>query len=175
MKKLLIVVIILLIILALGQIIYYKTNNTGTSNNDTFLYIMGMTTLYDRYNPKLDLIELGNVFYNFSIVDVPQIYEDIVSRDTRLLERYYEQNSKKLKKMNIYTKEDFIAISKQIQEIYDDNIDAGLYDYNINTEDISYTQGNLISFETEFIYDNLKSLKVTFTISENDDTVKISA
>ena len=152
-------------VLALGQLIYYKTNNTVKSDKDTFLYIIGATTLYDRYNPKLDLIELGNVFYDFAVVDVPKIYEDVISRDNKLLEKYYKQNQKEIKKMNIYTQEDFIEISKQIQKIYDNEI---------NTETITYTQNNLISFETEFIYDNLKSLKVVFTISETDDAVKIS-
>ena len=174
MKKLLIVIIILLMVLALGQLIYYKTNNTVKSDKDTFLYIIGATTLYDRYNPKLDLIELGNVFYDFAVVDVPKIYEDVISRDNKLLEKYYKQNQKEIKKMNIYTQEDFIEISKQIQKIYDNDENATVYDYKINTETITYTQNNLISFETEFIYDNLKSLKVVFTISETDDAVKIS-
>ena len=104
MKKLLIVIIILLMVLALGQLIYYKTNNTVKSDKDTFLYIIGATTLYDRYNPKLDLIELGNVFYDFAVVDVPKIYEDVISRDNKLLEKYYKQNQKEIKKMNILRK-----------------------------------------------------------------------
>lgn len=189
MRKTLIIIIILLIILIFGQIIYYnfnKTNNVSSLNEfdeeteDTdlaknMLYIKGMSRLYDNYNPKISFEGLENKFYILVNEVIPKIYDEVKNKTIEEIEQYYDQNIEQINKMNITNKEEFVMIAYQINNIVDENDSTKLYEYNVDTDSISKSEDGLISFKVNLEYDNEKKIQILYTISEVNDSIKISS
>ena len=185
MKKTLIIVIILLIILMFGQLIYYKINpkRSNISSSDQIddnpasyqLYIKGMATLYNDYNPGISFENLENNFYVFVFETVEKIYNDLNNKSIEEIRQYYNQNIRTINSMNIYTEDDFVMIAYQINNVFDQYSIIDLYNYNVDTDTISKTQDGSISFKVNLLYDNEKQIQVLYTISENDDSVTISS
>ncbi len=190
MKKFLIICIVLLVILTIVQVIYYKVNtkrtdisstsplnefDEGLEEEKTKLYILGMTELYNNYNPKISFRDLQSEFYNFIIIDIPNIYQNIKGKKIEEIEQYYDQNIEQIKKMNIFSKEDFVMIAYQINNTADKNKVAKLYEYNVETDTISKSEDGSISFKVNLGYDNEKNIQILYTISEVNDSIKISS
>ena len=190
MKKLLIICVVLLVMLTIVQVIYYKVNpkktdisstsslnefDEGLEEEKTKLYILGMTELYNNYNPKISFRDLQSEFYNFIIIDIPNIYQSIKGKNIEEIEQYYDQNIEQINKMNITNKEEFVMIAYQINNIVDENDSTKLYEYNVDTDSISKSEDGLISFKVNLEYDNEKKIQILYTISEVNDSIKISS
>ena len=169
MKKFLIIIIVLLSILAIGQSIYYKLNksenespsiNQSEEQDEKLLYILGMSDIYNKYQPKIQFEELEKRFYSFINVNLPEVYKNTYEKNVEEIKQYYEANIEKIKSMYIYNEEEFISIVKQLQNIYNsENEIVNIIDYRIDTNSIMPLQNGLISFETIFSYDNETTLR----------------
>ncbi len=185
MKKFLIIIIVLLVILALGQSIYYKLNETKNTSPyidsieetaQQSLYIIGMSDIYDKCNPKIQFEDLQKRFYSFINVNLPEIFKNIYNKNIQEIKQYYEENIDKINAMYIYQEEDFVSIAKQLQNIYNNqNEIVNIENYEIDTNSIMVVQNNLIGFDTIFYYDNNTTLKVKFILSESTENMMIAS
>ncbi len=185
MRKFLIIIIVLLVILALGQSIYYKINQPKNispsidSIEETAqetLYIIGMSDIYDKYNPKIQFDNLQKRFYSFINVNLPEIFKNIYKKNVQEIKQYYEENTDKIHDMYIYQEEEFISIAKQLQNIYNDqNAKVNIENYEVDTNSITSIQDGLIGFDVIFYYDNNTTLKVKFILSENTENMMITS
>lgn len=188
MRKFLIIIIVLLIILIIGQAVYYKINQANDISSLNFyneqmeetevdkLYILGMSVLYndDNYKPKISFENLENKFYTFISINVPKITENIEEKTIEQIKQYYNENVEEINSMYIYNEDDFVMIAKQLQNIFNTS-DNDIYDYYIDTDNIKKTEDGLISFLVNFVYENDEKLQVVYTISENNENIKISS
>lgn len=53
--------------------------------------------------------------YKFIVNHIPQLYEEIKNLDEEQISKYYENHTKEINDINIYSKEEFILICKDIQ------------------------------------------------------------
>ena len=185
MKRFLIIMIILLFVLAIGQLIYYKVNpssNISSLNNEIIeeetmerLYILGESVIYENYNPKLTLETLENKFYILVNEVIPAIYDNVKNKKIEGIEQYYDQNIEQIKKMNIVSKEEFVMIAYQVNNVFNGKNIIDLYEYNVDTDTISKSEDGKISFKVNLEYDNEKNIQILYTISEQNDSVIISS
>ena len=141
-------------------------------------------TIYDNVeNKKLD----NNIFENLSVEEMRFVMNNIIDDEEIMWlnefvryndstdpyryinytfdydyskEQYYDQNIEQIKKMNIFSKEDFVMIAYQINNTADKNKAAKLYEYNVETDTISKSEDGLISFKVNLGYDNEKNIQI---------------
>lgn len=187
MKKTLIVMIILLIICIIVQNLYYHFRKNDdispniiseTEDNQTepqrvaeSYYINGILQLYQDYSPKMDISTLQHKLYEFIFENIPQIYENVKDKDDNQIKEYYLSEKEKINLMDIYNEDEFYMISKQIKNIFYE--DVLLEESRI--DEVSLNENNIVKFHITLIYDNEKELNINVLMSKIIDSIEFSS
>lgn len=199
MKKILISIITILIIILITQLIYFNFNKTNvtntineTANNDVldewldpekvntyFIPEVEITNVIEpknldklshNYKGDMRLVTLEKELYTFINTNIKTIYNMTNRKSINQILQLYDLNKDTINKMNIYSAEDFEAITTEAFKVA--NIRNVEYSNSIIDMD-SYKEDDngYCTFNITFIYTNQNEVKIKVYLANKSNLV----
>ena len=163
-----------------------NVGNQGASQN--MIIPRNMNYITERYSGEVDLDEIGKEFYDFINTDVKQIYNLTTKQSINKILQLYDLNTDVINNMNIYSAEDFLAITRQVFKVgnisgvtYSNSyVDTNTYNENENGYTTFYvTEPKLRKIEkskyienTDIQQDEVESTSIFGNNSLNEDSIE---
>ena len=128
-----------------------NVGNQGASQNT--IIPRNMNYITERYSGEVDLDEIGKEFYDFINTDVKQIYNLTTKQSINKILQLYDLNTDVINNMNIYSAEDFLAITRQVFKV--GNISGVTYSNSyVDTNTYNENENGYTTFYVTFNYNN---------------------
>ena len=128
-----------------------NVGNQGASQNT--IIPRNMNYITERYYGEVDLDEIGKEFYDFINTNVKQIYNLTTKQSINKILQLYDLNTDVINNMNIYSAEDFLAITRQVFKV--GNISGVTYSNSyVDTNTYNENENGYTTFYVTFNYNN---------------------
>lgn len=128
-----------------------NVGNQGASQNT--IIPRNMNYITERYSGEVELDEIGKEFYDFINTNVKQIYNLTTKQSINKILQLYDLNTDVINNMNIYSAEDFLAITRQVFKV--GNISGVTYSNSyVDTNTYNENENGYTTFYVTFNYNN---------------------